>query len=86
MFLTAYFTSLLYFLSSFLIIDAQASKHRQFAFIADLSNNDSLIPDNCTGSGSFEAVAAAAGNWICKDCGHLNPLNSKFCEPSPSES
>jgi len=42
-----------------------------------------LIPDNCTGSGSAEAVATTAGNWICKDCSHLNPLKSKFCEPSP---
>ena len=67
-------------LSSFLIIDAQASKHPQLAFVADLSKDDSLIPNN--GTGSVEAVAAPAGNWICTDYSHLNLPKVKSCEPS----
>ena len=69
-------------MSSFLIIDAQASKHPQLAFAADLSNNDSLIPDNGTVFVEVVAVAAPAGNWICTDCSHLNLPKSKFCESS----
>jgi len=69
-------------LPTFLIIDAQAAKHPWLAFVADLSNNDSLIPDN--GNWSVEAVdvAAPAGNSICTDCSHLYPSKGKFCEPS----
>ena len=72
----------LYCLSSLLIIDAQAPKHPLLAFVADLSNNDSLIPDNGTGSVEAVAVAAPAGNWICTDFSHPNLPKSKFCEPS----
>jgi hypothetical protein len=72
----------LFFLSSFLIIDAQASKHLQLACVADLSNDDSLIPDNGTGSVEAVAVAAPASNWICTDSSHLNLPKVKFCEPS----
>jgi hypothetical protein len=72
----------LYSLQSFLKIDAQALKHPRLAFVGDLSNNDSLAPEN--GTGFVEAVAAPAGKWICTDCSHLNLLRSKFCELSPS--
>ena len=73
---------LLNWLSSFFIIDAQALKHPQLAFVGDLSNNDSLAPEN--GTGFVEAVAAPAGSWICTDCSYINMLKSKFCEPCPS--
>jgi len=63
----------LYCLLSLLIIDAQASIHPRLAFVADLSNNDSLIPDNGTVSVEAVAVADPAGNWICTDYSHLNP-------------
>ena len=73
---------LLYCLSYLLIIDAQTPKHPLLACVSDLSNNDSLIPDN--GAGSVEAVAVAApdGNWIYTDCSQLNPSKVKFCDPS----
>ena len=45
-----------------LIKDAQASKHSQSAFVADLSKDDSLISDNATGSVEAVAVAASAVN------------------------
>ena len=69
----------LYRLPSFLKIDAQALKHPRLSFVGDLSNNDSLAPENGTGF-----VEAVAGNWICTDCSHLNMLRSKFYELSPS--
>ena len=72
----------LYCLSSFLIIDSQASMHPWLAFVADLSNNDYLIPDKGTRSVEAVAVAAPAGNWICTDNSHLNPPKGKFCETS----
>jgi hypothetical protein len=65
-----------------LIIYAQAQKHPLLAFVADLSNIDSLIPDNGNISVEAVAVAAPAGNWICTDFSHLNPSKIKFCEPS----
>ena len=72
----------LYCLPSFLKIDAQALKHPRLAFVGDLSNNDSMAPEN--GTGCVEAVAAPVGNWIFTDCSHLNLLKSKFYELSRS--
>ena len=72
-FLCFIFSLSLYCLPSFLTIDSQALKHPWLAFVADLSNNDSLIPDNGTVSVEAVAVAAPAGSWICTDCSHLNP-------------
>ena len=69
----------LYCLSSFLIIDALAAKHPRLEFGADLSNNDSLIHNNGTGSVEAVAVAVPAGIRICTAAISICQ-KSKFCE------